>query len=320
MKYRAIITEAWTLTQENKKLIWIYGFAPALLGALFSVGYFSYQFAAFWTSPYIHPDIPEEKHALVFLFNLLKDGLANQTSLTVLLLVILTLFGICYLMVPVFAQGALIQILAHKRAGRELSIPQGITYGFTRFLQLFEYHLAVRTFSVVGLAGEAAFVFRNAGPGIFAFVGWFFLLAIIIGLIVTLLFTYAEYYIVIDKEGVVASMLKSSGLVVRQWHHTLFMLLLMGIIVVRLALNVVVALLVPFLILGPFFLFTSLTTSTIFAVIGGLVALIALYFSSYFLATFHVFATGVWTFTFLDLTKEDKEGVDLHEAAVHHEE
>ena len=136
----------------------------------------------------------------------------------------------------------------------------------------------------------------------------------------TRLFTYAEYYVAIDREGVVSSMLKSSGLVVRQWHHTLFMLLLMSIIVVRMILNVLVALLVPLLILGPFFLFTSLTTSTIFAVVGGLVALVALYFASYFLATFHVFVTGVWTFTFLDLTKEDQEGVDLHEAAVHHEE
>ncbi len=320
MKYRAIISEAWAITQENKKLIWIYGFAPALLGALFSVGYFSYQFASFWTSPYIHPGIPEDKHALNFLFNLLRDGLATQTSFTVFVLVLITLFGICYLMVPVFAQGALIQILAHKRAGHELSIPQGITFGFTRFLQLFEYHLAIRTFSFLGLAGEAAFVYRNAGPGIFAFVGWFFLLAILIGFLVTLLFTYAEYYLVIDKEGVVSSMLKSSGLVVRQWHHTLFMLLLMSIIVVRMALNVVVALLVPLLILGPFFLFTSLTTSTIFAAIGAVVALVAMYFASYFLATFHVFATGVWTFTFLDLTKEDSEGVDLHEAAVHHED
>lgn len=320
MKYRAIITEAWAITQENKKLIWIYGFIPALLGALFSIGYFSYQFAAFWTSPYIHPDIPEEKHALIFLFNLLREGLSDYTSLTVLLLVVLTIFGICYLMVPVFAQGALIQILAHKRAGKDLSIAQGITFGFTRFLQLFEYHLALRTFSVIGLAGEAAFVFRNAGPGVFSFVGWFFLLAIIIGFIVTLLFTYAEYYLVIDKEGVVSSMLKSSGLVVRQWHHTFFMLLLMAIIVVRLGLNVLIALLFPLLILGPFFLFTSLTTSTIFAVVGGIVALVALYFSSYFLATFHVFATGVWTFTFLDLTKEDQEGIDLHEAAVHHED
>ena len=320
MKYRAIITEAWAITQENKKLIWIYGFIPALLGALFSIGYFSYQFAAFWTSPYVHPEIPEDQHALTFLFNLLREGLSNYTTLTVFLLVLLSVYALCYLMVPVFAQGALIQILAHKRAGRDVSIPQGITFGFNRFLQLFEYHLAVRTFSVIGLAGEAAFVFRNAGPGVFAFVGWFFLLAILIGFIVTLLFTYAEYYLVIDKEGVVSSMLKSSGLVVRQWHHTLFMLLLMAIIVVRLALNVLLALLVPLLILGPFFVFTSLTTSTILAVVGGLVALVALYFTSYFLATFHVFATGVWTFTFLDLTKEDQDNVDLHEAAVHHDE
>jgi hypothetical protein len=148
-------------------------------------------------------------------------------------------------------------------------------------------------------------------------VGWIFLLAIIVGLGVTLLFTYAEFYIVIDKEGVVSSMLKSSGLVIRQWHHTLFMLLLMSIIILRVILNLLVALVIPALVIAPFLIFTSMTFTIIGVVVGSILALVALYFTSYFLGIFHMFVTGVWTFTFLELTASEQNDINLHEAAVH---
>lgn len=320
MKYRAIISEAWAITQNNKKLIWIYAFLPSLLTTLVSMGYVSYQAAAFWTSEYIHPDIPSSQHPINVLIHLLTTGFQNNGGLMVFLLIFLALGLLAYLLVPVFMQGALIQVLARKRAGQDVSIPQGITFGFTRFLPLLEYHLAIKTFSFFGLLGEASFAFRNLGPDVFSFLGWIFLLAIIVGLLVSLLFTYSEYYLVIDREGVFGSMIKSSGLVVRQWHHTLFMFFLMGVIVARMLINILVALLIPLLVVGPIFFFTNATFATVGAVIGAILGLVALYFASYFVGVFHVFTTGVWTFTFLDLTDAEKNDIDLHEAAVHHEE
>ncbi len=315
MKYRAIISEAWALTQSDKKLIWIYAFLPALLGTLVSMAYATYQAAAFWTSPFVNPEIPPEKHALHWIFNTIKDGFKNETELTVLLLIIAVLVVLLYFLVPAFTQGALIQVLARKRAGQEVSIPQGITYGMTRFLQLLEYHSAIKAFSVFGLLGEASFALRNLGPELFEqFFGWFFLLAGFVGLFFTFMFTFAEYYLVIDKESVLSSMVKSSGLVVRQWHHTLFMVFLMGIIIVRIGLNLLVTLLIPVLILGPLALFANLTLAAVGAVVGAVIGAVALYFTSYFVGVFHVFATAVWTFTFLELTAAEKNDIDLHAA------
>jgi hypothetical protein len=184
-------------------------------------------------------------------------------------------------------------------------------------LQLFEYHAFIKTFSFIAIITEASFAFRIFGPEPFKVFGWIFLLILVVGLLCTLLFTYSEYYIVIDKQGVFSSIIKSGGLVIRQWHHTLFMLLLMAVIIIRVALNLLVALLVPLLIVGPIFIFTSLTLAKIGVVIGSILGLVVLYFASYFLGVFHVFATAVWTFTFLDLTKEDSKAIDLHETAAH---
>ncbi len=317
MKYRAIISEAWAIAQSDKKLLWLYAFFPALISFLVSTVYMIYQATAFYTTPFLNPNASGDKSAFGMVLDFILDGLREETSLTVMLLVIAVFVLISYLLVPVFSQGALIQILARKRAGQDVPIAKGITYGFTRFLQLFEYHLAIRSLSFFGLLGEAGFVFRNAGPEVFSFVGWIFLLALFVALIVGILFTYAEYYIVIDEEGVFSSMVKSSGLVVRQWHHTLFMLFLMAVIVVRTGLNILLALILPLLIFGPLFFFTSTIAMTLAFIAGLIIALVALYFASYFLGVFHVFTVGVWTFTFLDLTAEEKQDIDLHEAAVH---
>ena len=319
MKYRAIIHEAWGMTQTNKKLIWAFAFVPAVLTTVVSMVYLTYQVAAFYTSPYLNPSIPEDKQALTFIFNTLVASFQGNPGMTVFFLIIVALLVIAYLMVPVFTQGALIQTLARLRAGQEIPLVESVTYGFTRFLPLFEYNLAIKGFSLVSLLGDAAFAFRNLGPSVFSFLGWIFLFAIFVGLAVTLLFTFAEFYIVIDKEKVVASMIKSSGLVVRQWHHTLFMLLLMSVIILRVILNLLVALVIPALVIAPFVLFTSMTYTIIGVVVGGILALVALYFTSYFLGIFHMFVTGVWTFTFLELTAHEKNDINLHEAAVRQE-
>lgn len=316
MKYRAIIREAWTLTQENKKLIWWFAFVPALLSFLVSMVYLTYQAYALWSSPYIRPNA-EESHLLMNIIKQVVLIFKESPGIGAFIVLLVALVGVAYLMLPVFTQGALIQLVARLRAGEPLSIARGISYGFSRFLQLFEYHLFVKTFSFFGIFTEAAFAFRVFGIEPFKVFGWIFLLILIVGLFFSLLFTYAEYYIVVDGEGVFSSIIKSSGLVVRQWHHTLFMFLLMGVIVLRVVLNLLVALLVPALVLAPVFLFTSLTVAKIGIFVGAIVGAVVLYFASYFLGVFHVFTSAVWTFTFLDLTKEESSTVNLHDVAAH---
>jgi len=244
------------------------------------------------------------------------DIISNNTGLGVLLIILSAIVALIYLFLPIFTQCALIQAVAHMRIGHKVTAVQAFSFGFSRFLQLFEYSLLVKTFGFVGIATEAAFVLRNLGVEAFVgFLGWIFLFFFIIGLFLTLLFTYSEYYIVIDKKGVFNSMLASGGLVIRQLHHTVFMLLLMTIIGLRIVINIVIALLVPALVIAPIFLFASFTLTAIGVVVGAIIGLVALYFGAYFMGVFHIFATAVWTFTFLELTTKENK-IDLRGEAV----
>lgn len=307
MKYRAIIRESWNLTQEHKSLIWWFAVLPAILTTLVSIVYLAYQVMAFWTSPFIRAGASEDNQIFSLVFKIGGEFISQNPGLGTLIIVVIGIIGLLYLMLPVFTQGALIELVARIRRGEKVSMARGISFGMTHFLPLFEYHLMVKTFSWVSIVTEAAFILRSLGFESFLLFSWIFAIFLFVGLILMLLFTFTEYYIVLDQRPVFQSMMASGGLVIRQWNHILFMVFLMLLISLRIALNIIIALVVPMLILGPVILFTSFTLVTIGIIIGSIVGLVALYFASYFMGVFHVFATAVWTFTFLELTLKEVE-------------
>lgn len=307
MKYRAIIRDAWSLTQENKKLIWWFAFLPAVLSTLVSIGYFVYQFYALWTSPFVRRAAAGTPDIFMTIMRRVLDFVSNNPGFGAALIVVAAILGLIYLMLPVFTQGALIQSVAKIRRGEPVNIAEGVSFGLSSFLPLFEYHLLIKTFSAFSVLTEAVFVFRSFGPGPFILFSWIFVIFLVVAVIFTFLFTFADYYIVLEKRPVFRSILKSSGLVIRQWHHLIFMLLLMGIISIRIVVNILFALLIPILFILPIILFASFTLTGVGMIIGGIVGLIALYFASYFVGTFHVFTVAVWTFTFLELNSHEPE-------------
>lgn len=314
MKYRAIIRDAWVLTQENKSLIWWFAFAPALISTLVAMGYVGYQLALFWSEK--GGDVAGAgMYAAIYK----RAILLSQThpGLMVLLVIITAIIGAAYMMLPVFSQGALIQLIARMRQGHPLSIMEGFGLGLRRFLQLFEFHLLVSTFSLVSTATIALSVYRYLGVDAFILFSWVFGIVLFVGLFLTLLFTYSEYYIVLEDKGMLKSMLSSSSLVVRHWHHTLFMLILMTVISIRIFINILIALLIPLIIMGSVLLFGSFASAKIGLVIGGILGLVALYFTSYFVGVFHVFTTAVWTFTFMELRLKKEAILDEDEGKNH---
>lgn len=306
MKYRAIISDAWAVTRENKKLIWYFAFIPAILSTIFYIGYFTYQAGSFWQSPIFQNEVHESFIGL--LVGEISSIFERNPGFAAFLIFLGALIFLANILIPVFSQGALIQLIARLRTGNQISMLQGISFGFNRFLQLLEYNLVIKTFSIFGIVTEASFAFRNL-PEAMAFFGWIFLLFFLVALIFTLLFTYAEYYLVIDKKGVFESILASSKLVIMQWQHTLFMLFMMAIISARILINILVALLIPALILAPIAFFASFALQSVGAIVGAILGLIALYFTSYFVGVFHVFSTSVWTFTFLELSSQKEVDV-----------
>lgn len=300
MDYRKIIKNAWEFTQEHKSLIRWYGFIPALLTVLFGSFYLAYQVVSIARSPFFS----STQHSFLYeVFGFVTEYWKTHPQFTLITIVAAAIVVILYLFVPTFCQGALIQLTARLKNGHPVKIVRdGVTYGLFSFLPLFEYHLLIKTFSIISLLTEAAFVVRNLGPDWLNILIIPFVLMLVIGFILTLLFTYTDYFIVIDKDPVFASIGKSCALVIRHWQETLFVLMLMVIIGVRILVNIAIMLLIPVLmvLLGGYL--ATITISAISFWVVGILGFVAFLFAAYFSAVLTIFANAVWVFTFLELT------------------
>ena len=245
MNSRHIIAESWYFTRDHKKLMWWYAFVPSLLTTLIGILYLTYQFFAFKRSPLFdnasHSFLTE---VITTTLNFLKEHQNFWIPAIVTVIIVLIL----YALLPTLLQGGLIQIIAKMRKGEQVKTSDGISYGFLVFLPLLEYHLLIKGFSLISLFTEAGFVLRNLGPGALKTLLPVFIAAGVIGLLLTLLFTYSEFFIVLDKKPVLRSMGRSAKLVVLSWQHTFLIAILMLVIGLRILINIVDILLVPALL------------------------------------------------------------------------
>jgi len=181
----------------------------------------------------------------------------------------------------------------------------GIRYGFLSFLPLFEYSWLTRTFSLVSMISWTSFVGRNLGwDALNAFLPIMIFLAIV-GIVLTIIFTYTEFFIVIDDRRVIESIAKSSVLVVTHLEQTLLLLILMLIISVRIIVQIVFVLLIPAIIALIIYFVTSAAVPIVALTAGGVIGLLLLFLAAYLNSIIHVFAASVWTFTFLELTHDE---------------
>ncbi len=301
MDYKKVIVDSWIYTQSNKKLIVWFGFIPSILTTTVGIGYIAYQIFAFKKS-YIFGD--EQGSALKDVITFIWDFIHTHLTWTVPLVVVLVIFGVFYFLFPTLARAASLQMIARQRNGQEASIGTGLKYGIMSFLQLFEYHMVIKTFSFFSLLIEMSFVVRNLGPVMFKLLLPVFLLMIIISFVLMLLFTYADFFIVIDGKGVFDSMKASAKLVVLSWKHTFLITILMILIGVRVFIQAVMVFTIPALIIAITGYIATVTLPITGLLIGGIVGLICLFLASYLNGVIDIFSYTVWTYTFLDLTSE----------------
>lgn len=303
MNSRHVIAKAWEFTKNNKPLMWWYAFVPSILTTLIGILYMLYQFFAFKSSPLFDD---AEKSFLADVISTIAGFFDKHINWLVPAIIITIIILIFYALLPTLCQGGLIQIIAKKYKGEEVKTSDGIPFGMLVFLPLLEYHLLIKSFSIISLFTEAAFLLRNLGTGAMKTFLPVFILATIIGLILTLIFTYSEFFIVLDKKPVLKAMGRSAKLVVIGWQHTLLIAILMLIISVRVIINIIAVLLVPAMIFFTAGLAATLTMANIGIAIGILFGLFGLFVASYFTGILNVFANAVWTFTFLELMNEKR--------------
>lgn len=303
MDYKAVIRDAWLLAKDDRRLFWYWAFVPALLSIIVGIGYFAYQVMAFSSSP-IMTGSENAGGFLADLFKWIVELFQTNTSLGVVLIVVAAIIGLLYLVYPTFCQAALIQLIARIRNKQDVKMLDGITYGALGFLKLFEYHLLIKTFSFIAIITEAMFVLRNLGWDALEVLAVPLILFGLFGFAVMLFLTYTDFYIVIDEKGVIKSIGQSMRLVVRQWKHTLLILILMLLISLRIIVNIALVLLVPSLIFIAAGALAALTLAKIGVIIGAIVGIVGLFFAAYLTGVLEVFVNAVWVFTFLELTEE----------------
>jgi len=301
MEYKAIIKEAWQLTRANKRLIWVYAFIPAMISLIASMLYMVYQVDAS-----IHaPAFNEGEHVILDYAQAAWGFITGLGSFGVVVVILIAFFIIAYLMIPVFCQGAMIQLVARIRNGQKISMLDGLTYGTLSFLPLFEYSLLIRSFSLIAILSQGAFILRNLGTEWFKIFIIPLTLLFVIGLILTLFLTYTEYFIAIDKKKVFKSIWSSVKLVIYNWKHTILLMILMLFIIVRIIFNIILVLLIPGAIIGITWLVGSVEIEQIGVILGSIIGIVGLFFAAYFTAVLNLFTTAVWTYTFLELTQAE---------------
>ncbi|PIZ75238.1 hypothetical protein COY05_04530 [Candidatus Peregrinibacteria bacterium CG_4_10_14_0_2_um_filter_38_24] len=301
MDYKKVIVDSWIYTQSNKKLIFWFGFIPSLLTTTVGIFTIAYQIFAFKKS-YIFGD--EQGSALKEVTSFIWDFINTHISWTVPMIVFVAIFGILYFLFPTLARAASVQIIARHRNGQEDSIGTGVKYGIMSFLQLFEYHMIIKTFSFFSLLIEMSFVVRNLGPVLFKLLLPVFFLLIIVSFVLILIFTYTDFFIVIDGKEVFESMKASAKLVILSWKHTVLITILMILIGVRIFIQAIMVFAIPALIIGITGYVATVTLAITGLLIGGIVGIICLFLASYLNGVIDIFSYTVWTYTFLDLTSE----------------
>lgn len=300
MNVRDIVRKAWQITQVHlKKLIW-YGFVPSFFGVIVSSVYLAYQYNAFKHSVLFGSELESSEY--VGLAKNVWSTASAHSTLSITLIVIGIIIFIGYMLTPPIFRGTLISAIMRIR--KYESIEGSFEVGIRHFFPLFEFALLTGAFSITTLFTESSFVVRWWGVDIFFLVLPFLLFVAMAGLIVSFLFTYSEYYIVLQNKGITKSIMESAILVIANMRKTFLVFVLMLLIGVRIILNVLLVLLIPMLVVVLTSYFATILLSTVGMAFIGLAGLAVLIVSSYLLGLFHIFATAVWVLTFAELTEK----------------
>lgn len=283
-------------------IMW-FAFVPSFLTILVGSFYVAYQIMSFRSS---HLFLNEKKQFITQLFDFIFGFFKNNPTITLILLIVAGIVILFYMLLPTMLEGGLIQMIARKYNKQQPRIIDGIGYGFASFLPLLEYHAISKSFSVFTVITTGALFLRNTEIETFQLLSIPMVFIGLVGLIMTILFTYTDFFIVIDKEDIFKSISKSCSLVLTNWHHTFLIMILMIIISIRILINILLVLIIPAIIMISGAIIAAFTMAKIGIIVGVIIGIVALVIASYFTAIIHVFADAVWTFTFLELTKEEQ--------------
>jgi hypothetical protein len=299
MRSRDIVRKAWQITQAHlKKLIW-YGVIPAFFSTVVSSIYMAYQYNAFRTSPIFSGTT---EHNAIGTAMTLWGIISSHPAISITLLVIAVFFALGYVVIPPIFHGALISAI--MRIKNYEPIDGSLEVGVRHFFPMFEFGLLIGAFGITTLFTESSFILRWWGENMFFIALPVLLFIVLVGFIISFLFTYSEYYIIFEDRQLLRSAMDSTILVISNLRKTFLIFVLVVLISARVILNVILILIIPMLVIIMASFFSSVFWHVFSFIIIGIIGLAILCVSSYLLGLFHVFTTAVWVLTFSFLARK----------------
>lgn len=297
MDYKATVKEAWEITQKNKSLVWL-GSVAAFITTVVGLGYLIYQITSFQHSSLFGGSIDYAET-----FRNILDIIKNHTALSISLGSLAILFFVANMFVPLVLNGALIDLINKLKQDRPLK--GGVAKGIVCLFPMFKYHAVMSPFSLFSILMQVSFVLRLSGIEIMYVLMPFFIIFYLIGFIMTIIFSFADQYIILNNDSFLSAMGNSTKLVLVHFKETIFLILLMLLISVRILINVILILFVPLAIVTLSGYLASVILAQIGVYIGIGVGVILLFLAAYFIGTLNVFTAAVWTLSYLKMTEEE---------------
>ncbi|MCF7918239.1 hypothetical protein K9L27_04595 [Candidatus Gracilibacteria bacterium] len=304
MNYGKIIHDAWNLTTKCSKLKWLC-FIPSFAAVLVFVLEIGWQgsliieeFQLFGIEG--HFVYSKIGHFLSFLSQHHLLGWAIFAA------VFIILFEFVF---PSWISSA--TILAIRQGFSEpekyVSLRQKLIEGSSHFFELFELHAFFSPFAMMTIAFFGVTMFRYYHGDIFSSIMLPVLIVYsLISLFLNVFIAFAPFFIVCEKRGIGEAVKRSIGLVFVNFGSTMTIILLMFLVNLRVIVNVLVVIGVPFGILFAVSFFAKSNWLS-FAVVGAvLVGVVILALTAYLTAILEVFSTAVWerAFTILRIKEE----------------
>ena len=301
MRYKDIIKYAWHLTNKEKKNFFPFGFVPSFFSTIVGVLYIAYQVLAFHDWLNKHGD--SESGSIFTLLKPVLIFLKTHPSWTVFLVVMGFFIFLMYTFSPIICGGALIDLIAKKVNDRPLK--GGLMEGFESFFPLMEFAAITSFFHAVPIFTEISMVLRNFSSGTWIIVIPLLFAILIIGLFLSLLFIFAEHFIVLEDMPVLKSIKRSVVLVLSNVKDTLFLGITIALITARVFVNIILVLLIPLLILAIAGFMASVAVKWVGILVGIIIGVSLVIFGAYLLAGFHIFTYAIWTISFIYFRKEE---------------
>ncbi len=311
--YKQAFSHSWKLAWKQH-VLWPLGLFAAALGQM---GIVDFLTQSWFTARGYRPG-----EGWMLIFTLIKEGILNGSVPSrflgwalLILLVCLTL-GILFLFVSVVSQGALVDITAHTiKRKKTLDVGKSWHVGVGHFWKVLFVNVLKKTILLfIGLTVAAAslplLLSTGGSPGLFLLV---FLLASVVGIIVSFLAIYTIGYIVVEEYSIIEAVVAAWRLFVEHWLVSIEVGLFLFLLNIAVAFLVIVGLFVSLVPAFFAYLFALLFSSgTIFAFGVAISATLFLLVLFLMASVFSVFVISTWTYLFMQMHKTGLKSHVLH--------